>query len=184
MDTKRKSYTPEYTLKVVLESMQRDTTQEDVCKQFGIASSMLHRWRKEFQANAASAFHDKRDPKQKAHSQGYEPGESLDDLKKIIGELTVQNDILNKASGLLRKERPHRRWNWRTGCVGLTAPMPKARWREPWGWREERSLSKANKRGKIKRWPQRLNSGTNTMIPWASANWRSCSKGGKIGSSA
>jgi transposase-like protein len=30
MDTKRKSYTPEFKLKVVLESMQRDTTQEEV----------------------------------------------------------------------------------------------------------------------------------------------------------
>jgi transposase-like protein len=103
MDTKRKSYTSEYKLKVVLESMQRDTTQEEVCKKFGIASSMLHRWRKEFQANAERCFHDKRDPKQKARAGGYEPGESPDDLKKIIGELTVQNEILKKASGLLRK---------------------------------------------------------------------------------
>ena len=103
MDTKRKSYTAEFKLKVVLESMQRDSTQEEVCKKFGIASSMLHRWRKEFQANAASVFHDKRDPKQKAHAQGYEPGESPDDLKKIIGELMVQNEILKKASGLVRK---------------------------------------------------------------------------------
>jgi transposase-like protein len=62
MDTKRKSYTSEYKLKVVLESMQRDTTQEEVCKKFGIASSLLHRWRKEFQANAESCFQDKRDP--------------------------------------------------------------------------------------------------------------------------
>ena len=96
MDTKRKSYTPEFKLKVVLESMQRDTTQEEVCKKFGISSSMIHRWRKEFQANAASVFQDKRDPKQKAQSQGYEPGEAPDDLKKIIGELTVQNEILKK----------------------------------------------------------------------------------------
>ncbi len=103
MDKIRKSYTPEFKLKVVLESMQRDTTQEEVCQKFGIGSSMIHRWKKEFQANAASIFHDKRDPKQKAQSQGYEPGESPDDLKQIIGELTVQNEILKKASGLLRK---------------------------------------------------------------------------------
>ena len=103
MDTKRKSYTPEYKLKVVLESVQRDTTQEEVCKKFGVSSSTLHRWRKEFQANAASAFSDKRDPEQKAQSQGYEPGESPDDLKKIIGELKVRNEILKKASGLLRR---------------------------------------------------------------------------------
>ena len=99
MDMKRKSYTPEFKLKVVLESMQRDTTQEEVCKRFGISSSMLHRWRQEFQSHAASVFQDKRVPKQKARSQGYEPGESPDDLKKIIGELTVQNEILKKPRG-------------------------------------------------------------------------------------
>ncbi len=37
MDSKRKSYTSEFKLKVVLESMQRDTTQEEVCQKFGIA---------------------------------------------------------------------------------------------------------------------------------------------------
>jgi transposase-like protein len=103
MNQPRKTYTPEFKLKVVLESMQRDTTQEAVCKKFGISSSVLHRWRKEFQQNAESVFSDKRDPKQKAQSQGYAPGESPDDLKKIIGELTVQNEILKKASGLLGK---------------------------------------------------------------------------------
>jgi hypothetical protein len=48
-------------------------------------------------------FQDKRDPKQKGRAQGYEPGESPDDLKKLSGELTVQNEILKKASGLVRK---------------------------------------------------------------------------------
>ena len=103
MDNQRKSYTAEFKLKVVLESMQRDTTQEAVIKEYGISSSMLHRWKKEFQQHAADAFQDKRDPKQKAMAQGYAPGESPDDLKKIIGNLTVQNEILKKVSGLLGK---------------------------------------------------------------------------------
>jgi transposase len=103
MDKQKKSYTAEFKLKVVLESMQRDTTQEAVCRKFGISSSMQHRWKKEFQERAVGVFSDKRDPKQKALSQGYAPGESPDDLKKIIGELTVQNEILKKASGLLGK---------------------------------------------------------------------------------
>ena len=103
MEQKRKSYTPEFKLKVVLECLQRDTTQEEVCKKFGVSSSMIHRWRQEFQENAANVFFDRRDRKQKAQSQGYAPGESPDDLKRIIGELSVQNDILKKASGLLRK---------------------------------------------------------------------------------
>ena len=103
MDNQRKSYTAEFKLKVVLESMQRDPTQEAVCKEYGISSSMLHRWKKEFQQNAPNVFYEKRDPKQKAQSQGYAPGESPDELKKIIGELTVRNEILKKASGLLSK---------------------------------------------------------------------------------
>jgi transposase-like protein len=99
MNQSRKTYTPEFKLKVVLESLQRDTTQESVCRQFGISSSMLHRWRKEFQQNADCIFSDKRDTKQKTQSQGYSPGESPDELKKLIGELTVQNEILKKALG-------------------------------------------------------------------------------------
>ncbi len=101
MENKRKQYSAEFKLKVVLESLQRETTLEEVRKKFGVTNSMIHRWRQEFQANAASVFIDKRNPKQKAQAQGYAPGESPDDLKKIIGELTVQNEILKKVQGLL-----------------------------------------------------------------------------------
>jgi transposase len=101
MEKHRKQYTPEFKLKVVLESLQRDTTLEEVRRKFGVTNSMIHRWRQEFQAKAADMFVDKRNPKQKAQAQGYAPGESPDDLKRLIGELTVQNDILKKVPGLL-----------------------------------------------------------------------------------
>jgi len=101
MEKKRTQYTPEFKLKVVLESLQRDTTLEEVRKKFGVSTSMIHRWRQEFQAKAADLFVDKRNPKQKAQAQGSAPGESPDDLKKLIGELTVQNEILKKVPGLL-----------------------------------------------------------------------------------
>jgi transposase len=101
MEKKRKQYTPEFKLKVVLESLQRETTIEEVRQKFGVSTSMIHRWRQEFQEQAAGIFVDKRNPRQKAQAQGYAPGESPDDLKKLIGELTVQNEILKKAQGLL-----------------------------------------------------------------------------------
>ncbi len=40
MAEKRKQYSPEFKFKVV-ESMQRDTTIEDVCRKFGVSSSMI-----------------------------------------------------------------------------------------------------------------------------------------------
>ncbi len=103
MEQQRKTYTPEFKLKVVLESFQRDTTLEAVCQRFGVSKSMVHRWRQDFQAHAANALLDKRNPKQKAVAQGYAPGESPDELKRIIGDLTVQLEIVKKAQGLLGK---------------------------------------------------------------------------------
>lgn len=97
----RKQYTAEFKLKVVMESFQRNTTQEETCRKFGISSSMLHRWRKEFHERAPTIFLDKRESKNKDRSNGFEPGESPDELKKIIGELSVQNEILKKAFRLL-----------------------------------------------------------------------------------
>jgi transposase-like protein len=97
----RKSSTADFKLKVVVESWQRDTTLEQVCQRFGVSRSMVHRWRQEIQQKAPEVFLDKRNPNQKAISQGYKPGQSPDDLKKIIGELTVQNEILKKVQGLL-----------------------------------------------------------------------------------
>jgi transposase len=103
MTGKRKQYTPEFKFKVVLESLQRDTTMEEVCRKFGVSSSMISRWRQAFQQKGPELFADQRDPKSRAKAQGYEPDESPDDLKRLIGDLTVQNDLLKKSRGLLGK---------------------------------------------------------------------------------
>lgn len=101
----RKTYTSQQKLKIVLESFQRDTTIEAVRIKYGVAGSALHRWRDDFKkaqvAIAESTFGDKRNPKSKATRLGYEPGQSPDELKKIIGEQTVQIEILKKVQGLL-----------------------------------------------------------------------------------
>ena len=97
----RRFFAPEFKLQIVLESMQRDTTIEAVSRRYGIVSSVIIRWRKEFKENAAIVFTDKRNHKGKAKMYGYKPGESPDELKRIIGELAVQNEILKKVPGLL-----------------------------------------------------------------------------------
>lgn len=101
MPSKRKSYTAEFKFKLVMESFQRDTTIEEVCRKFDIPSSVVSRWRQEFQQNGPQVFVDKRNPKMRAQAQGYAPGESPDELKKLIGDLTVQNELLKKSRGLL-----------------------------------------------------------------------------------
>jgi transposase len=90
MKGKRKLYTPQFKFKVVLESLQRDTTLEEICCKFGVSSSMISRWRQAFQQYGPGLFADQCDPMRRRKALGYDPGESPDDLKKLIGELTVQ----------------------------------------------------------------------------------------------
>ncbi len=97
----RRHFSPEFKAQVVLESLQRDTTIEAVSRRYGIVSSVIIRWRKEFKEKVAVIFADKRSPIGKARANGFKPGESPDDLKRIIGDLTVQNEILKKVPGLL-----------------------------------------------------------------------------------
>lgn len=97
----RKIYTSEFKAKVVMESFQKDTTIEAIKRRYGITGPILHRWRNEFKEKLPGIFEDKRSPAARARAQGYEPGESPEDLKKIIGEMAIQIDILKKAQKLL-----------------------------------------------------------------------------------
>lgn len=97
----KRAYSPEFKLKVVLESIQRDTTIEAVCRKYNIGRTAIHRWRNEFKQRGSNIFLDKRNPKKKAIVHGFKPGESPDELKKIIADLTVEKEILKKAQGLL-----------------------------------------------------------------------------------
>ena len=64
---------------------------------------MVSRWLQALHEIGPEIFSDQRDPMSRRKALGYDPGESPDDLKKLIGELTVQNDILKKSRGLLGK---------------------------------------------------------------------------------
>jgi transposase-like protein len=89
---KRTKYSNEFKLKVVLESFQRDSTIEKVRQRFNVHTSVINRWRKVFKTYAASIF----DQINKKREQS-QTGESIEELKKIIGDLTVENQVLKKA---------------------------------------------------------------------------------------
>jgi transposase len=90
---KRNSYDAEFKLRVVLESMQRDTTIEEVKVKYGVSSSVINKWRKKFKENASQVF----DRGQGKKTSKKKPEDSPEYLKKLIGDLTVENTILKKA---------------------------------------------------------------------------------------
>lgn len=100
MKNDKKQYLPEIKVKAVLDSLQHDTTIEAVRRKYYLPHSVLHRWRKEFKENVVKVFEPKRNSKNKMNAS-YKHGESPEELKRIIGELTVQNEILKKTQILL-----------------------------------------------------------------------------------
>jgi len=87
-----KAYDSAFKLQVVLESFQRDRTIEQIKARYGVAPSVLHKWRKTFKQNAHLVFEStaKRQPKNR-------PSDSPEQLKAIIGDLSVENALLKKA---------------------------------------------------------------------------------------
>jgi transposase-like protein len=88
----RKSYETDFKVKVVLESFQLNTTLEQIRIKYNVPMSVLNRWRNQFRQNAHLAFEQSVKGKKTLKQE-----ESPDYLKRIIGDLTVENDILKKA---------------------------------------------------------------------------------------
>ncbi|MFH1896185.1 MAG: transposase [bacterium] len=98
MDPRQNRYSPEFKAEVVLESLQRDTTLEEVRKRYGLSHSAINQWRKVFSKEAASIFKYqggkvRYGPMAEKHAQ-----ETVEELKKIIGDLTVRLEILKKTN--------------------------------------------------------------------------------------
>lgn len=90
----KRIHTSEFKMQVVLESFQRNTTIEEVCRHHDLAQSVVHKWRKTFRDKGASIFLGENVRKRKWAS-----GQSPDELKRIIGSITIENEILKKALG-------------------------------------------------------------------------------------
>lgn len=92
MGNSKKKYSNEFKLKVVLESMQRDTTIEKVKKQFGIGHTQIHRWKQILKDKGSSIYETSKKSKSDNDSS-----DTIEQLKIAIGELTMENQLLKKA---------------------------------------------------------------------------------------
>lgn len=92
---KSRYFSPEIKLKAVMESFQRDTTIEEVRRKFGISKAAINNWRNQFKELGPKIFTFGK----KRRTLPAE--ESPKELKRIIGELTVQLEVLKKAQRLL-----------------------------------------------------------------------------------
>ena len=88
-----RKYSPEFKARVALESLRGDVTQAELCRRYGVASDQLSRWRKKLIEQAPKLFSDARkDPNLERIAQ----------LEQLVGRLTLELEILKKASSMLK----------------------------------------------------------------------------------
>jgi len=94
---KRRSHTPEYKAKIVLEMLFGEKTASEIASREQIATKQLYNWRHEFTENASRAFSTTKDERE-AREQAKAASEREYELMKKIGQLTIENDWLKKKS--------------------------------------------------------------------------------------
>lgn len=90
---KRRNFTPEFKAQVVLSILTGEKTAGEICREHSLHSNVVTRWKSELIENAVSVF--ERD------SHTNEQEERIAELERMLGRLTMENEVLKKASSLL-----------------------------------------------------------------------------------
>ena len=88
---KRKNFTPEFKVEVVLEALRGESSQTELCRRHNLSEDQVSKWKQQFLENAASVFPSTDKP------VSSEAAERIAYLEHLVGRLTVALDIQKKA---------------------------------------------------------------------------------------
>ena len=87
----KSKFTPDQKIQIVLESIRTSITPAELCRKHNVHPHTLSRWKQRFMDAGKASLQ---------HSSMGNPADAMkreqDNLKRIIGELTIANDILKK----------------------------------------------------------------------------------------
>lgn len=88
---KKKVWTSQQKLQVVMAILKGDDTIEAICKRFSVAPSQAYAWKKHFLENGSVIFNEKKEVDKTKDLKN-----ELSRLYEKIGQLTVERDFLKK----------------------------------------------------------------------------------------
>ena len=91
--SKRRTFTPEFKARVVLEELTGVKDKAEICREYRLRPQVLSRWREEFVERAPEIFAT-------APSRGDEQ-ERIAELERMVGRLTMELEVAKKASNIL-----------------------------------------------------------------------------------
>jgi transposase len=91
MSKPRRTYTPEFKVRVVLEMITNKMSLSQASREYGIKDSVLSRWRQEFLERAPQVFEQSRAEENQA--------QRIAELERMVGRLALQLDMAKKVFG-------------------------------------------------------------------------------------
>jgi len=92
---KKRSYTPEYKAKIVMEMLREESHISEIAAREEISRTQLQNWKREFIENAALVF-SKSKVEREAKQEARLAVEREETLMKKVGQLSLDNDFLKK----------------------------------------------------------------------------------------
>ena len=87
---KRKRFTPEFKAKVVIEALNVESSEAEICRRHNITEAQLSQWKRQFVENAATLF-------EPSHEQSDASTERIAQLEQLVSRLTQAVHIQKKA---------------------------------------------------------------------------------------
>lgn len=87
----RRMHSREFKLEVVRQIASGQKRPAQVCREYGLAESVLLRWRKEYQERGESAFLAQQGEPSTTQEQ------RIAELERFCGQLALENQVLKKA---------------------------------------------------------------------------------------
>jgi transposase-like protein len=97
MSKQMKKYSSDFKLKIVLKYLSGNFTLYQICNEFDVGKSTLHKWVKQFKDNSSMIFNESLSKKSKKPQEGLITSKQADKLYTKIGQLTVERDFLKKV---------------------------------------------------------------------------------------
>lgn len=86
-----RTFSADFKLDTVMEGFRGEKSIAQICRERDIKDVLYYKWRDTFLEKAAKIFNDSRDLEQQRLE------ERVVELERMIGQLTMENDILKKA---------------------------------------------------------------------------------------
>jgi len=93
---KRRNFSAEFKFETVVEALRGEKSAAQICRERDINENLLSRWKQEFLEQGASLFARS----ERAVAAQSENEARIAELERMVGKLTMQIDVLKKASSL------------------------------------------------------------------------------------